>query len=157
MPPLIMWLSGGFGDAATKDGAAGKKAVNLDAQREAARALLSLATNNWQIQEAIAKANGIPPLIELVSSPNLETQNHAARCLWHLAGSSEVGSVIAESGGLQPLVSMLASDDRHAQELSAVVICRLSRANSNVSLKVAEAGGIVPLVNLVRRGSNAAQ
>ena len=145
--PLIMWLSGGF-DA---------RSFNADAQREAAHALLALATNSSALQEGIAKANGIPPLIELVSSERLDTQNHAARCLWHLAGNSEVGEVIAEAGGLQPLVSMLASQDEHAQELAAVVICRLSRSNPNVSLVIAEAGGIAPLVSLVTNGSAAAQ
>ena len=145
--PLIMWLSGGF-DA---------RSFNADAQTEAAHALLALATNAPLLQEAIAKANGIPPLIELVSSERLETQNHAARCLWHLAGNGEVGSVIAEAGGVQPLVAMLSLEDTHAQELAAVVICRLSRSNPSVSLVISEAGGIAPLVGLIKHGSAAAQ
>ena len=44
-----------------------------------------------------------------------------------------------------------------AQELAAVVICRLSRSNASVSLVIAEAGGVAPLVSLIKKGSAAAQ
>ncbi len=147
VPNLIMWLSGGF-DA---------RSINMDAQREAARALLSLATNNFVLQENIAKSGGIQPLIELISKATLDTKEYATRTLWHLAGNSEVGVIIAQAGGLTPLVDMLSNDDEHLQELAAVVIGRLSRSNPNVSLTVAEAGGISPLVSLLQKGSNAAQ
>ena len=45
----------------------------------------------------MAKANGIAPLIELVSTAPPATQQHAARCLWHLAGSSAVGAVASRT------------------------------------------------------------
>ena len=105
VPLLIMWLSGGF-DA---------RSFNADAQREAAKAVLAMTTNNGQLQEAVAKSGGIAPLIEIVSSGSLETKEYATRALWHLAGNSQVGEVIAQAGGLVPLVAMLSMDDVHAQ------------------------------------------
>ena len=147
VPNLIMWLSGGF-DA---------RNINVDAQREAARALLSLATNNFILQENIAKSGGIQPLIELISKATLDTKEYATRTLWHLAGNSEVGVIIAQAGGLTPLVEMLSNDDTHLQELAVVVVGRLSRSNPNVSLAVAQAGGVSPLVSLLEKGSTAAQ
>ena len=61
VPPLIMWLTGGFDSGA-------KGNANVDAQCEAALALLSMATGNEPLQGLIARSNGIPPLIELVRS-----------------------------------------------------------------------------------------
>ena len=54
VPPLIMWLSGGFD----------QRSFNGEAQREAAHALLSLVTDNEALQGAVVRANGydkIPP------------------------------------------------------------------------------------------------
>ena len=147
VPSLITWISGGLD----------VRVPNMDAQREAARALLSLATNHFVLQETIAKSGGIQPLIELMSKASLETKEYATRTLWHLAGNSEVGVVIAQAGGLAPLVELLSSEDEHLQELAAVVIGRLSRSNPIVSLTVAEVGGVSPLVALLRKGSSAAQ
>ena len=143
--PLITWMSGGLD----------RFSFSADAQREAARAVLSVASNNPTTQVLVAKLGGIPQLIELVSKSTRETQEFAARALWHLAGNTESKVMIAESGGIQPLVSMLSADDPHAQELAAVVIARLSKRNSTVSLAIADAGGILPLVRLIRDDASA--
>ena len=79
------------------------------------------------------------------------------RALWHLAGNAESGIAIAEAGGIPPLCTMLCSDDVQAQELAAVVISRLLKASTSVSLIVAKVGGIVPLVQLLGDGSAVAQ
>lgn len=147
VPPLIMWLSGGF-DA---------RSFSAEAQQEAAHALLSVVSNNEALQGLVTRSNGILPIIELVSKGTLETQEFAARTLWHLAGTAESGTAIAEAGGMPPLVSMLSADNVHAQELAAVVIARLLRSHESVSLIVADVGGIVPLVRLMKSGSTAAQ
>jgi hypothetical protein len=95
LTPLIMWLSGGF-DVNKSDKARGAQA---EAQCAAAKAVLALTVSNGQMQEGVAKANGVPPLIELCSSGTRDTQRAAARTLWHLAGNAEVGSLIATAGG----------------------------------------------------------
>ena len=141
---LVTWMSGGLD----------KFSFSAEAQREAARAVLSVASNNPTTQVLVAKMGGIPVLIELVSKSQQETQEHAARALWHLCGNNESKVLIAESGGIKPLVSMLSVDDSHAQELAAVVISRLSRKNATVSLAIAQAGGILPLIKLIRSGAS---
>ena len=50
VPPLIMWLAGGF-DSNAKGG------YNADAQREATSALLAMATNNEPLQGLISLPN----------------------------------------------------------------------------------------------------
>lgn len=138
--PLITWMSGGLD----------KLSFSAEAQREAARAVLGVASNNPTTQMLVAKHGGIPQLIELVRQSNKETQEFAARALWHIAGNNESKMIIAESGGIKPLVTMLSVDDVHSQELAAVVIARLARSSNEVSSAVAESGGILPLVRLVR-------
>ena len=105
----------------------------------------------------IAKSNGIPPLIQLVSKGGPEAQESAARALWHLASSNESQVAIAESGGITPLVGMLSAQDVRSQEIATVAISRLARGNPKVSITIADSGGIVPLVRLIRQGSDAAQ
>ena len=154
VPPLIMWLSGGF-DA---------KTFNPGAQQEAVRALLSIVSNNGPLQTLVVKQEaGLAGLIRLLKiDPSLKhdqapTQEYAARTLWHLATDPKIGRAIAAQGGLPPLVTMLSSSDSHAQELSAIIIVRLSRAHPSIALTIAEVGGIPPLVQLIRDGSPTAQ
>ena len=147
---LITWLSGTI-DGNTKGG------LNVEAQCEAANALLAMAANNEPIQSQIHRTAGIAPLIELLSKGTPAAQAAAIKSLWHLASSSESATAIEAAGGLPPMCSMLSSEDVQAQELAAIVISRLLKSNSSVTLTVAEVGGIVPLVNLLRHGSPAGQ
>ena len=144
---LITWLSGGLDS----------HSFSAEAQKEAARAVLAMAGNNPQTQVLIVKHNGIPPLIELIAKTKNETQEYAARALWHCAGNNESKVIIAESGGIPPLVSMLSVEDTHAQEISTVVLARLANSNATVSVAIAECGGIAPLVRLLKLGTPVAQ
>ena len=63
----------------------------------------------------IAKANGIPGLIKLVSTGSIEAQEYAARALWHLASNPESQVAIADAGGVSPLVKMLSVEQARAQ------------------------------------------
>jgi vacuolar protein 8 len=144
---LITWLSGGLDS----------HSFSAEAQKEAARAVLAMACSNPQTQVLIVKHNGIPPLIELIAKSKNETQEYAARALWHCAGNNESKVIIAESGGIPPLVSMLSVEDTHAQEISTVVLARLANSNETVSVAIAECGGIAPLVRLLKLGTPVAQ
>ena len=116
-----------------------------------------MATNNTTTQVLIAKSNGIPPLIQLVSKGSPEAQESAARALWHLASSNESQVAIADSGGITPLVGMLSAEDARSQEIATVAISRLARGNPTVSITIADSGGIVPLVRLIKDGSATSQ
>ena len=108
VPPLIMWLSGGF-DAGNKG------ATNAEAQAAAADALLSMVSNNDPLQAMISRSNGIAPLVELLSNGTSDTQVGVCRLLWHLCGNAESATAILAGGGVQPLCNMLNSEDHHAQ------------------------------------------
>lgn len=145
VPPLIVWLSGGGGDASP------------EAQAAAATALLSMVAGNEMLQSLIAQSNGIPPLIELVSKGSTETQAAAARLLWHLAGNEAAGEAICAAGGMAPLCeTMLRSADAHAQELAATVISRLLKSHSKVGRSF-EQRHVPSLVQLLDAGSPAGQ
>jgi hypothetical protein len=85
-------------------------------------------------------------VVELVSKGSLETQESAARMLWHLAGNAEAGNAIAEAGGMSPLVSMLSQADVHAQ-----VPCphTLLSPSPNISYAPAIATTLVALTDTV--------
>ena len=139
--PVIVWLQTG----------------NQEAQAAAAHCVLSLATENPMTQVAVAKAGGVPPLIGLIRKSSPQGQDFAARALWHLASSEENQPAIVESGAIKPLVAMLLAEWPHAAELASIVLVRLMRGNSYVSVRVADQGGIVPLVRLLSDGSIGAQ
>ena len=126
-------------------------------QIQAAYAVLCLAADNATTQVLIAKSDGIPPLIALVRKSMAEAQEYAARALWHLASQAENRQLIFELGAIKPLIGMLATDGEIAPELAAVILVRLSRTNSDVSVEIARSGGVIPLVKLVSGGSAGAQ
>ena len=133
-----------------------------EVQKEAAHALLAMATNNPQTQNLIAKVEGLEGLIAVVNHGCLEAQEHAALALWHLASSEESQQAIADADGIQALVNMLGlgadgGSGARAAELAAVTIVRLAQGNPGVSETVADAGGVLPLVKLLKLGSGAAQ
>ena len=105
----------------------------------------------------IAKSDGIPPLITLLKKSSSEAQQHAACALWHLASLAENRAIVVEAGGIKPLISMLAADDDTHNELAAVILVRLSRGNSDVSVEIAEKSGVLPLVRLLSDGSRGSQ
>ena len=151
VPPLILWLSGGFDS--------GKGGVNSEAQAAAATALLSMVVGNEPLQALIARSNGIPPLIELISKGSQATQEAAARLLWHLAGNAESGAAIANAQGMKPLCGMLLLENVHAQELAATVVARLLKSSSSIAQEFCgeDGGSVVPLVKLLSTGSAAGQ
>ena len=164
IPPVISWMS----------------SSSEEAQREAAHAVLAIATHNVTTQvrvrpassrrvmhdslravsfaqSLINKSGGIPPLVAIISKSSVEAQEYAAKALWHLASSVESQTAIAEAKGIEPLVRMLTAESKHAQELAAVTIVRLATDNPVVSKSIAACHGISPLVRLLSNGNPAAQ
>ena len=134
---------------------------DADAQKEAAHALLALATNNIQTQVLIANDEGLQGLVGVINRGCPEAQEHAALALWHLAYSNENQDAIAKAGAIPALVSMLGADriedESRGPELAAVTIVRLTQGNPAVSVSVAKVGGIVPLVKLLAMSGAAAR
>ena len=161
IPPLIAWQAK---DAVVAAGAEQAKMAKR-VQAQAARSMLCLAADNATTQALIAKSDGIPPLIGLVKKSSAEAQQHAACALWHLASLAENRAAIVEAQGIKPLISMLTADEeldegreaRHPNELSALLLVRLGRSNSEVSAEIAEKGGVLPLVKLLSKGTPGAE
>lgn len=135
--PLIVWLA----------------TMAEEAQREAAAAMLALATDNATTQVLISKSNAIPSIIRLVNRSSPEAQELSARTIWHLASVTDNHSMIVESGAISPLVGMLSADSLRAPEIAAIIMVRLARFNPNVSSIIADMGGIVPLIKLIANTS----
>lgn len=109
-------------------------------------------TNNEPLQINIARSNGIPPLIELLSANEAATQAGAARLLWHLSGNQESGAAIVAAGGLAPLCSMLSHELVNLEELAATVLSRLFKANASIAQSAAEVYDCHLLLAPWRRG-----
>ena len=118
-----------------------------------------MVVGNEPLQALIARSNGIPPLIELISKGSQATQEAAARLLWHLAGNAESGAAIANAQGMKPLCGMLLLENVHAQELAATVVARLLKSSSSIAQEFCgeDGGSVVPLVKLLSTGSAAGQ
>jgi len=141
IPPLITWL----------------QSTTVTTQAAAAHAVLCLASDNATTQVFIAKSDAIPPLIALVAKSSVEAQEYATRALWHMASQEENRTLIANAGAIKPLIGMLAAEGDVAAELAAIILVRLARGNTEVSIQIAAQGGVLPLVRLVESGSAGSQ
>ena len=82
---------------------------------------------------------------------------YATRALWHMASQEENRTLIANAGAIKPLIGMLAAEGDVAAELAAIILVRLARGNTEVSIQIAAQGGVLPLVRLVESGSAGSQ
>ena len=124
-------------------------------QKEMCNAIWSMAHENPDNQAAIAKANGIPPLIALLSG-HPEVHREAAGALWSLAANKDNQLLIAREGGIAPFVTLLKEGSLGAQETAAGSMYALAEADEN-RISIADAGGILPLVALFDCGSDEAK
>jgi hypothetical protein len=125
-----------------------------DAATYAAFVVYMLTACNSKCCSAIAVAGGILPLITLLASPSVVTQENAGRALCNLSMSAENRATIASVGGIPPLIARLASPSVDLQLHAARALSNLS-VNVENKVKIASAGGIAPLIALL--GSSAVQ
>jgi len=59
-----------------------------------------------------AQADGIPPLVGLLGSPDSEVQRYAAKVLYNLTSNDECRVFVAKAGAIEPLVGLLRSADQ---------------------------------------------
>ena len=65
--------------------------------------------------------------------------------------------MVVSERGIEPLIGMLAAEGETAPELAAIILVRLARGSSDVSVEIANRGGIAPLTALLKNGSPGAQ
>ena len=123
------------------------------AKAAAARALGNFAYNNSANKAAIAKARGIPPLVDLLRDGSAKAKEDAARTLSSLACSIANGVLIVADGAISPLIDLLRDGSADAKLWAATALREVAGDNDANRVLIADAGGIPPLVKLLRDGS----
>ncbi|XP_042384734.1 U-box domain-containing protein 12-like isoform X1 [Zingiber officinale] len=121
-------------------------------QRAAAGELRLLAKRNADNRICIAEAGAIPLLIQLLSSPDPRTQEHAVTALLNLSINDDNKHIIVKEKAIPKIVEVLQSETMEARENAAATLFSLSVVDSNKIL-IGEAGAIPLLISLLCEGS----
>ena len=122
------------------------------AKAAAARALGNFAYNNSANKAAIAKARGIPPLVDLLRDGSAKAKEDAARTLSSLACSIANGVLIVADGAIPPLIDLLRDGSADAASSAAWALHYIAYNNDGNAVAIAAAVGLEALIQLARRG-----
>lgn len=125
---------------------------NPDQQRAAAGELRLLAKRNADNRVCIAEAGAIPLLVELLSSPDLRTQEHAVTALLNLSINEGNKGTIVNAGAIPDIVDVLKNGSTEARENAAATLFSLSVVDEN-KVAIGAAGAIPPLIDLLCNGT----
>ncbi|KAJ7298899.1 hypothetical protein O6H91_07G123800 [Diphasiastrum complanatum] len=121
-------------------------------QRNAAAELRLLAKYNMENRILISYAGAIQPLVTLLTSTDLQTQENAVTALLNLSINDNNKSEIAAAGAIDPLVTVLEVGTSEAKENAAATLFSLSVMDENKVL-IGASGAIPPLVQLLINGT----
>lgn len=108
--------------------------------------VLSLAAeNNWK---SILWAGGVPALVNLLRTDNVELQSLAASVLCNIGSHAEVRAEVSKANATPVVISLLSSPVPMIHSRVAVILGDLACIDLNQA-KIAEEGGIEPLVSLL--------
>ncbi|XP_073008699.1 U-box domain-containing protein 12 [Typha latifolia] len=125
---------------------------NQDEQRASAGELRLLAKRNVNNRVCIAEAGAIPLLVDLLSSADPRTQEHAVTALLNLSIHENNKASIVDTNAIPKIVEVLKSGSMEARENAAATLFSLSVVDENkVTIGAAEA--IPPLIDLLCQGS----
>ncbi|KAI3937899.1 hypothetical protein MKX01_027826 [Papaver californicum] len=124
----------------------------LEDQRSAAGELRLLAKRNADNRVCIAEAGAIPLLINLLSTFDPRTQEHAVTALLNLSICEENKGSIVTSGALPGIVHVLKRGSMEARENAAATLFSLSVVDDN-KVTIGGSGAIPALVILLSEGS----
>ena len=79
------------------------------------------------MQDAIIKAGGVPPLLNLVRLGSQLAQENATRAVWHLCAATVNQGVIVHAGAIADLVALSKTGSAKGAELAAAVISDLAK------------------------------
>ena len=118
--------------------------------------LAKLSGDSVENVTAIAKSNGIQPLVALLQADDPETQSSAAVVLSDMTRTDQEHALeVAKHGGVPFLVHLLSAGQTLDAKSEAAMA--LSSVAVGHALEVGEAGAIVPLVELLKTASYFAQ
>ncbi|WOK94907.1 U-box domain-containing protein 12 [Canna indica] len=125
---------------------------NEEEQRAAAGELRLLAKRNADNRVCIAEAGAIPLLVQLLSSPDPRTQEHAVTALLNLSINDGNKGAIVKEKAIPKIVEVLESKSMEARENAAAALFSLSVVD-HYKVLIGEAGAIPALISLLRQGS----
>jgi hypothetical protein len=79
------------------------------------------------MQDSIIEAGGVPPLLARFHASEERTQEHAARCVWHLCETLDNQQALVDEGTIVQFVTLLRHGSMAAQEVSAAGLADLAR------------------------------
>ena len=132
-------------------------------QTSIAKALTSLlspsaefgAPANRDIQEEIAKGEGVALLLALLSGMSTASQVAGAQALSHLARENEsLQGIIAKAGAIPSLLALLKIKHHDVRAHAASALAQLTRRNRENQDNLAKAGGTEQLVNLLSNSTS---
>lgn len=125
---------------------------NLNEQRAAAGELRLLAKRNADNRVCIADNGAIPILVELLSSKDNRTQEHAVTTLLNLSINEDNKQIIVNVGAIPEIVDVLKNGTVEARENAAAALFSLSVVDEN-KVAVGAAGAMPPLIDLLQHGT----
>ncbi|KAF5751468.1 U-box domain-containing protein 13-like [Tripterygium wilfordii] len=125
---------------------------NPEDQRSAAGEIRLLAKRNADNRVAIAEAGAIRPLVELLSTSDSRTQEHAVTALLNLSICEDNKGSIITSGAVPGIVHVLKKGSMEARENAAATLFSLSVVDDN-KVTIGASGAIPPLVTLLSEGT----
>lgn len=123
-----------------------------DHQRAAAGELRLLAKRNVDNRICIAEAGVIPLLVDLLSSPDPRTQEHAVTALLNLSIYENNKGPIVNAGAIPDIVHVLMNGSMEARENAAAALFSLSMVDEN-KVAIGAAGAIPALISLLCEGT----
>ncbi|XP_041995012.1 U-box domain-containing protein 13-like [Salvia splendens] len=125
---------------------------NPEDQRSAAGEIRLLAKRNADNRVAIAEAGAIPLLVQLLSTPDSRTQEHAVTALLNLSIFEDNKGSIISSGAVPGIVHVLKKGSMEARENAAATLFSLSVIDEN-KVTIGASGAIPALVALLSEGT----
>ncbi|CAA2959230.1 U-box domain-containing 14 [Olea europaea subsp. europaea] len=124
----------------------------IEQQRAAAGEIRLLAKRNADNRVCIAEAGAIPLLVELLSSSDQRTQEHAVTALLNLSINEANKGTIVNAGAIPDIVDVLKNGSIEARENAAATLFSLSVLDEN-KVAIGAAGAIPPLIDLLCQGT----
>ncbi|KAK7279614.1 hypothetical protein RJT34_24669 [Clitoria ternatea] len=125
---------------------------DIEQQRAAAGELRLLAKRNADNRICIAEAGAIPLLVDLLSSSDPRTQEHAVTALLNLSINESNKGTIVNAGAIPDIVDVLKNGSMEARENAAATLFSLSVLDEN-KVAIGAAGAIPALIKLLCEGT----
>ena len=98
---------------------------------------------------AIKLANGVDPIVQLLSMGTADAKTHAADTLAQLAHRAEASSELAQAGAVSAFVGWLANPKLGPPDVAARALSAIALDNQDTQQQIAEEGAIEYLVEMV--------